>query len=259
MFHFLVEDHEMQPGKCTTFFLSNKEAVLDMQEDLLHPERLKTLEQIMGLYGRHIDVGDEIRVGVEGDPCSRYRAIDEAPSARVDKIIERHDDGFVRFRATLERSGESVEFTNRSYDPSGVWEIHPSYIERFSDRVTGGGTSAYRSTESEHTKAIQQLSDRLSSFTADVSERIAALEETHERYRGGSDSDQAFRETMASTIRALAGDTLRIARGEPVEFAYEYVNRYDMALEDRASTQYRGGAQKIESDEDEVTDEEDSP
>lgn len=217
------------------------------RDNLLQPRRLETLERIMSLYGKHLEANDKIRIGVEGDPCSRFRSMDDAPSATVDKILERRDDGFVRFRAVMDVSGEAYEFTNRSFDPDTVWELHPNLVEEFSARVRGeyrGDPTSSRALEEK----IDSLADKLSVITKEISERIATLEENNQEYRGGDDvgelkeSEKAFRETMASTIRALAGDTLRLARGEPVEFAHQYVDRYDMALEDRASSMYRSSS-----------------
>ena len=255
----------------------------EMSDDLLHPERLATLERIMTLYGSHLQVNDKIRIGIEGDPCSHYRSIDDAPSAVVKDILERRDDGFIRFRAAFEDSEDLCEFSNRAFDPSNVWELHPSQVDAFKDRVqrerdrqapppSSPLSSSYRGEDVSHSPPavsqdeframedkVSRLSDKLSSIAKDMSERLATLEDMG--YRGETssphneealdelrESERTFRETMASTIRALAGDTLRLARGEPVEFAHQYIDRYDMALEDRANqsssystrSEYRG-------------------
>lgn len=229
------------------------------RDDLLQPRRLETLERIMSLYGKHLREGDKIRIGVEGDPCSRFRSANDAPGATVTQILERREDGFMRFLATMEGSGENHEFTNRSFDPDTVWELHPDAVDAFSKRVhnyRGEGASYRSSDDTSSISAIEEkvegLYEKLAAITKDMSERLAALEESdHQSYRGEvmdlgdmKESEKTFRETMASTIRALAGDTLRVARGEPVEFAHQYVDRYDLALEDRASSVYRGSSEK---------------
>lgn len=227
--------------------------------DLLEPSRIETLCRIMSRYGAHLRVDDKIRVGIEGDPCNVFRSVDDAPCATVIDV-ERRDDGFVKFKARFDESREVVEFNNRSFDPRQVWEIHPDHLETFSVHASESQGS-YRGEDSTHNSRhsthetdarVEELSARLSSFTKDMSERIAALEDSQNNFRGSEDvkeqlndlreTDTAFRETIASTIRALAGDTLRLAKGEPVEFAHQYADRYDIALEDKASSEYRGAS-----------------
>ena len=48
-------------------------------------------------------------------------------------------------------------------------------------------------------------------------------------------SNHTFRETMASTVRALASDLVRTSQGVPCEFADQYVDRYDLAVAERVS------------------------
>lgn len=224
-----------------------------MSQNLLDPERLETLDRIMSLYGKHLQTGDKLRIGIEGDPCSRFRSVDEAPSVTVSEILERKEDGLIRFKAIMSGSEETCEFTNRSFDPEFVWELHPDSAETFKQRIRKGGEKdQYRSVPNE-----DDLSSKMTLITQDMSQRLATLEDTVERlteqlgsnnYRGNreediehmKESERTFRETMASTIRALAGDTLRLARGEPVEFAHQYADRYDLALEERSNSTFRG-------------------
>ena len=223
--------------------------------DLLEPKRLETLDRIMSLYGKYLEPDDKIRIGVEGDPCSRYRSVEESPCGTVQQILERREDGFLRFRAVLD-SGDTCEFTNRSFDPEFVWELHPDSVENFSKRVNGfRGTYSHDSAPNpkvgELEEKVKQMEEKIAMVTKDMSERLSTLEEAQHTFRGKEtgeeldglkESEKVFRETMASTIRALAGDTLRVARGEPVEFVHQYVDRYDMALEDRAASSYRGSS-----------------
>jgi hypothetical protein len=205
----------------------------------------------------YLEPDDKIRIGVEGDPCSRFRSTDESPCATVEQILERREDGFLRFRAVMD-SGEKCEFTNRSFDPEFVWELHPDSVDTFSKRVNGyRGSSSYSSTSNpkmnEIEEKVKDMEEKISMITKDMSERLSSLEEaqqgtnfrgseTGEEIDGLKESEKVFRETMASTIRALAGDTLRIAKGEPVEFAHQYVDRYDLALEERSASSYRGAS-----------------
>ena len=224
--------------------------------DLLDPHRIEILGRIMSRYGEYLRVDDKIRVGIEGDPCNAFRSTDDAPCATVIDV-ERRDDGFVKFKARFDVSNEVVEFTNRSFDPRQVWEIHPDHLDAFSAHVNGdpslfrGDNGTELATDGSDSR-IEELSARVTSLAKDMSERMAAIEDLHNTFRGSEDMfdqlkeirelDTTFRETMASTIRALAGDTIRLAKGEPLEFAHQYADRYDLALQDKASSNYRGAS-----------------
>ena len=48
-----------------------------------------------------------------------------------------------------------------------------------------------------------------------------------------------LREDLATAVRELSGDLMRAARGEGTEFAQRYADRYDLALAERASDDFR--------------------
>lgn len=233
-----------------------------MDGSLLEPRRLEVLHKVMSLYGAHLQVGDRVRVGIEGDPLSPFRSAEDAPAVTVTSIEERHDDGLLRFRGRVEGSGSEIELTNRSFDPKGVWEVHPESLDAFAERVAsyrGAAAPVEAAAEPDGRIAdrldglaqqVDALGERVSRMAADLSERVANVEETSARYQGvdAAAGDRAFRETMASTVRALAGDVMRLARNEPIEFAHNYADRYDDRVETRAMEPaddvdgaYRGG------------------
>ena len=88
------------------------------------------------------------------------------------------------------------------------------------------------------TSLVQTLTERVSTLEegsfrgAPASEEMEELKQMH----------QEFRETIGSTVRALAGDTLKLARGEPVEFCHQYVDKYDSTME------FRGNAKRSEEE-----------
>lgn len=204
--------------------------------DYLDPDRLKTLNTIMTQYGSHIVPGNRIRLSVEGDPCTPYRSASDAPTAVVQDILEQSSK-LTRFTARLDGSGSVQEYSTLSYDPKHVWELHPDEIDAFTERVFRGETeSAPEAIEAK----LSDVEEKFTKMMSVISERLAKLEdsETYESFRGG---DQDYRQTMASTIRALAGDIMRCRNGESLEFVHKYVDRYDDALRTRDGD-YRGSS-----------------
>ena len=55
--------------------------------DPLDPDRIATIKYIYDLTKRTITVGDTVRLGIEGDPCCRYRSADDI-AARTGTVTE---------------------------------------------------------------------------------------------------------------------------------------------------------------------------
>ena len=213
------------------------------------PERLRIVGSVLTRYSEHLAPGHRIRLGMEGDPCAVYRSAEDAPGATVLDVTRDGDE--VRFRAERDDTGEVVERSNRDIAPDKLWEIHPDYLETFRAHV-----------EAEEDDP-PYAGDALARKVDDLSTRLASLEESvRDEYRSAETSDlsskfeeaeaanRAFRETMASTVRALAGDLMRTARGEGIEFAHQYADRYDLAVAEKATSSYRGDKREEEEEED---------
>ena len=168
-------------------------------------DRLAKIGYIMDQYSPHLQNGDTIRLGHEGDPCSIYRSAEDAPSGKVEGI-QREDDGTIRFRAVLE-NGTSVDLDNRNIASDRIWEVHPEFSHEFSQRV-------FKGNDNDPQKGLD--------------EKIREIE-----FRG-TDMEQ----TIAESIRQLAGDMMRLYRGESPVFSEKFADRYDMAM--HAQSDYKG-------------------
>lgn len=210
------------------------------------PERLRIVGSVMTRYSEHLAPGHRIRLGMEGDPCAdTYRAADDAPAATVLEVIKRGDT--VEFTARRDDTGETIHRNNTSVAPNDLWEIHPDFVDAYrahvnradeeedEDRYTGGGAAELKELQ-RRVETLESVRDEYRSSSTSLSSQFEEAEATN----------RAFRETMASTVRALAGDLMRAARGETIEFAHQYADRYDLAIAERAS--YRGAKEEEEED-----------
>lgn len=157
--------------------------------DVLDPQRVATAGWIMKRYSEYLRVGDHVTLGMEDDPC--FRSTDARPSARV-VAIDRDADGTVRFRASLDDSGEIVHRTNTGVGRDEIWEIHPDAVATFRGRVSGG--------------AEDEIQDRL--------RRI--------EYRGTTTEGD-----LAQAVHKLAIDMVRVFRGEAPTFSEQFVEKAD--------------------------------
>jgi len=202
--------------------------------ELWDPERLAAVGWIMSRYSDFLRPGDLVRIGQEGDPCSTYRSSDEAPSARVENI-EREADGTVRFRAVMQGSGAVVNLDNRNVASDRIWEIHPSQVEEFRERVQSDRT--HRGTDDEVEERTEERTEEHKEEVASESpdrddnlEKLFEADGLEKRVREMEFRGTEIEKTIGGAIRELAEDMMRMYRGEIPNFSVRFADKYDLAL-----------------------------
>lgn len=213
--------------------------------ELWDPERIATVGWIMNRYSDFLRPGDLIRIGQEGDPCSTYRSSDDAPSARVENV-EREVDGTVRFRAVMQGSGAVVNLDNRNVASDRIWELHPSQVDEFRDRVEAERT--HRGSDGdveEHTKVQEEtaVANKTQEEAYDV-ERLFPTDELERRVKDMEFRGTEIERTIGGAIRELAEDMMRMYRGESPNFSIKFADKYDLALHTDVS--YQGSHEHAE-------------
>lgn len=220
--------------------------------ELWDPERLATVGWIMNRYSDFLRPGDLVRIGQEGDPCSTYRSSDDAPCARVESV-EREVDGTVRFRAVMQGSGAVVNLDNRNVASDRIWEIHPSQVEEFRERVENERT--HRGTdddyEEEHAKVRpeehpEEVATESSDREDDNLEKLFASDGLEKRVREMEFRGTEIEKTIGASIRELAEDMMRMYRGEAPNFSIRFADKYDLALHTDVS--YQGSHERDTDD-----------
>ena len=220
--------------------------------DLWDPDRLSTAGWIMNRYSDHLRAGDRVRIGQEGDPCTLYRSSEDAPSARVE-TVEREVDGTVRFRAVLESSGAVVNLDNRNVAPDRIWELHPSQVDEFRERVErthrgAEGDERERNDDagSEVASAVNESADKRDNDDIENLFRAEGVSVTglDTRVRDMEYRGTEIERTIGCAIRELAGDLLRMYRGEAPTFSVRFADKYDLALQTDVSYQGSSSSSK---------------
>jgi hypothetical protein len=195
-----------------------------MEETALwNPERVRMVGSIMSRYAQYLSPDDRVTLHIEGDTFSQpFRG--EGGSGTVTSV-SRDADGTVSFDVKLDGSGETVRRDNVSI--RDVWEIEPTYVDTFIER--------YKGTMDEEEEGDDALPFR--SATDDLVSRVTQLEESNQTLRGSlaavEEHNQELKDTVASVVREISGDMMRIFRGEKAQFVERYVDRYDQALTER--------------------------
>lgn len=244
-----------------------------MSESVWDTERLRIVGSVLSRYSTHLSPGDRIRMGMEGDECSLYRSSTDAPCATVldvqrdpngyvrfraqldgsggvveldnrnvapDRIWEIDPEYIETFRGNVERSlqGTTNPTTNPTTDDP-IENMDEETVENTHDPEPIQSTRFEKYRSSLMTSLDERLDERLHTYSEEY--RSSLMSTMDERLRAHRDemkheislTDSDFQHTVASAIRMIAGDVLRLSRGEPVEFADQYADRYDLAVTDR--------------------------
>lgn len=188
-----------------------------------NPQRVEVIGSVLERYSPHIAEGHRLRVGMEGDPCTPYKGANEAPIGTIMNLT-RSDDGSVKFSLQIDGTEDVLELDNQSVHPERIWEIDPAYLQQFRGAIDHDEDPPVSNTIDE--KYRGQIENRFSLLT----DQVGHIEELN--------SD--FRASTTSTLRYLASDLLKLAKGEHIEFAQHYADRYDMAVEERSEEGYQG-------------------
>lgn len=199
-----------------------------MQDSVWGSERISNIGWILSRYSEHIQEGDRIRMGIEGDECGVYRGTDDPPAGIVTSVT-RDDTGLVKMNVRLETTGDEIELDNRNISPDKVWEVHPSFIDTFRGRIEGRNEEEKepQQEEEEHAPREHENDGDLGEFRSVVETKVESLGERLQRMET---AENELERTIASAVRELAGDLMRTYRGEEPEFAFRYADRYDLAL-----------------------------
>ena len=197
---------------------------------MLNPDRLHIVGSVLTRYSEHLAPGHRVRVGLmEGDPCAVYRSASDAPCATVTEV-KRDDDGTMRFEARVDDSDTVFKGNNYSFASRDLWEIEPTpdSLEKFAKTVQSyKGLVEIDEDEEPHAHEGEHAASTSAINYRAVTDQLSELERT---FKGEVEESRAFRATMASAVAALAGDVIRSANGNPIEFSHMYLDRYDADL-----------------------------
>lgn len=197
---------------------------ITMENNLWDPERLRIIGSIMERYSKHLAEGHRVRLGLEGDPCSIYRKAEDAPTGTV-VSIQRPDDegGMLRFAVKMDSDDTLIELDNRNVDPTKVWEIDPQFIDEFRGSIMDENDEEVHNDETKERVIDENYRGETEARFTGIADQLSRLE----------DVNSDFRATTASTLRYIAADLLRLSQGEQLEFSQHYADRYDLAVQER--------------------------
>lgn len=88
--------------------------------DLNDPSRVATINYVLSKSAPMLRVGDQVRLGMEGDPCSVYKG-SNAASTGIVTHLEQNKDGSIEFTAGFS-DGAVMRLNSYDVRPERVWE-----------------------------------------------------------------------------------------------------------------------------------------
>lgn len=209
-----------------------------MSQGLYDSERISKISTILPGLSQYIQKGDELCLGLQGDPMFPYKGV-ERPTGVVQDI---------------EKVGDSTHITARMNDGSTRKLTDRTIGAYDSFEFTSAGFDKVLKREEEKAARSESLSGsayRNASAPAEsgrMEAEIAALRKEND----------AFKKTIVSTLREIAAEVSHLGTEARLEtkFCSTLARKYDDMMEARAESSFRG-ADDVDDDDDDDDDADD--
>lgn len=177
--------------------LSKKYFLLKKQMTQLYDaERLQKIGEIMPRFCQHVQEGDEIAFGLEGDPLFPTEYKEDRPVGIVTKVKSTGDAATLRVQM---KNGNVIDIPPHSVDPQRVWEFtddtFQQVLKRSIEKNMPSEEPDYRGAESAEVNELQSLR-----------EEFRNMRETFAREVQESKN---FNNTLIATLHEMASDVCR--------------------------------------------------
>lgn len=194
---------------------------MSSQQKLYDPERLQKIGEILPGLCKYAEPGDEINLGLVGDPQfpDVYRG--NRPSGVIDSI-EKHNDATI-INATID--GKQMSLSSTTIGAYDTWEFTKKGFDQVLKREEEKAARSERFEEHDvEFRGNNDLLDRIDM----LEQKIKELELTQ----------QTFRSTVVSTIKEVAEDVNNVSLNQGLEtkFCGTLVGKYN----DKMNIKHRG-------------------
>ena len=207
------------------------------QKNLYDPERLQKIGQILPGLCEFARPGDEITLGLEGDPefPMAYRG---ARPVGVIESIDKDNDAII-VNARME-DGQVMKLPSTTIGAYNSWEFTEHGFEKVAEREeekAARSESAIVSNVPEYRGTGNEIDD--------IKERLSELEQLMRKYEL---TQTSFRSTVVSTFKEVANDVNKLSQknGLETKFCGSLVGRYEDIMQSRAEKSFRGSSKDEE-------------
>ncbi len=193
-------------------------------QNLYDPERIKNIGEIMPGLISYAEVGDEIALGLEGDPAfpDVYRG--SRPTGVITGFSKNNDETIV----TAKIDGETMNLPSNTIGAYNTWEFTSKGFEKVKEREELKASRAEAQMRSSQYRGVN-----------DMEERILRLEESIKKIESLNDS---FRSTVVSTFNNVCREVDQVAekQGLNAKFCGTLAKKYSQVVKSRSEKTFRG-------------------
>lgn len=165
---------------------------------LYDPERVDKISQIMPRFSEHVQVGDEILLGLEGDPLYPEKYNDYRPKGVVTKVKQL--DGGASIKVQME-NGSKVTLAPGELDPQKVWEFSDDSFQKVLQRSIPQEQSNFESNDYRGSENVD-----FKSSSSDIQQLKQELAMLKSQYETDQIEARQFNNTLIATMNEVAQD-----------------------------------------------------
>ena len=203
-------------------------------------DRVSKIGQIMPQFSQVARPGDQVLMGLEGDPMfpTKYRGSNR-PTAVIQNVDQEGDEYTVNLKLS---DGSTKEVSSMSLSPADVWEFTDDTFQNVVEREKA---SAQHRAEAE--LAAQQDTDYRG--TNDLSREVQELKNELNAER---ELNKTFHNTVIDSFREFANDICKLDKNQACQFCHVFNNQYNQMMENRSEASFRGVQQMRDADQESV-------
>jgi hypothetical protein len=193
--------------------------------DMYDADRLRKIGEILPGLCSYARKGDEIQLGLDGDPLFpvSYRGSNR-PTGVIENIDNEGDATVVTARMN---DGTTKKLSSRTVSAYDSWEFTDRGFATVKEREE---IAAARSETMDEYRGISD--ENVESKMARLESDLSSFGQTHD----------AFRKTVIATLKEIASDVdaLAVSNGQKTKFCSFLTERYDDMMQARSEISFRG-------------------
>lgn len=211
-------------------------------------ERVEKIGQIMPRFSEHVEVGDEILLGLEGDPMFPAKYNENRPKGTVMKVKQL--DGGASIRVRMD-NGNTVTLKPGELDPQKVWEFSDESFQRVLERSLQPEPTPEQEMEPPNYRSSFVSEMGSMSEVQQLRQELAMLKS---QYENDQMEARQFNNTLIATMNEVAQDVCAV--NSNAGFCNVFANEYRSMMKPEGAASASPPDKMFESDFSDSSDEE---
>jgi len=219
------------------------------RSNLYDTDRIQKIGEIMPGLCNFAEKGDEIALGLVGDPEFPYAYRGSRPTGIIEQIKKENDATIVSARM---EDGQLMNLPSTSIGAYNTWE----FTEKGFNQVLQREEEKAARSESSISSTVPGYRGANMEDLSSIEERLKNIEQTLRKFEM---TQSTFRSTVVSTFNEVANDVDRLSKSQGLDtkFCGTLVGRYQDLMKARSESSFRGSKQDDENEDNVGSEDED--